>query len=40
VPDEVAQKWLDQNNSENFDEIPSDKIETYINYLKSKIQGA
>jgi hypothetical protein len=40
VPEEIYQKWLDSNDSQTFDEIPADKIETYINYLQSKIQGA
>lgn len=40
VPEEVYQKWLDHNDSVTFDEIPSEKMETYIQFLKSKIQGA
>lgn len=39
TPKEVVNKWLTQNDSESFDEIPAEKIETYINYLKSKITG-
>lgn len=40
TPEEVYQKWLDHNDSTTFDEIPSDKMETYIQFLQSKIQGA
>lgn len=37
IPKDIYQKWLDNNNSATFDEIPSNKIDTYITYLKSKI---
>lgn len=39
TPEEVYQKWLDHNDSATFDEIPSDKMETYINYLNSITKG-
>lgn len=39
TPPEIYQKWLDHNDSATFDEIPSEKMETYINFLKSKLNG-
>ncbi len=39
VPEETWQKWLDKFNSEKFDEMPSEAIQKYIDFLKLKIQG-
>lgn len=40
IPEETTQKWLDKANAETFDEMQQEQINTCINYLKSKIQGA
>lgn len=40
IPEEVTQKWLDKANAEVFDEMQAGQIETCINHLNSKIQGA
>lgn len=39
VPEDTQEKWLDKSNAQTFEEMKTDDIQKYIDYLKSKITG-